>query len=148
MTKIGYLLLNDGVWNGNDVISLGWIDKMTTAHPDGPATYGYQISITSDKPIFVAGGAGGQIIYVYHPNNFVIVSTCYAFTIPTDRFNIRCEYGTWKFIVERSLIVSETTSSSTETTWNSASSVVDFSSVLLIPLIYATMRLRRKIYRN
>ena len=119
--------------------------------PDGSSLIIYGVgdefnhfSVTEDKTIFAAGGAGGQSIHIHRPNNFVIVSTCSAFTISTDRSNSGCEYGTWKFLAERSLIVSETTITSSETTSNSSSSSANFTLVLSIPIILSLQRIIRK----
>lgn len=83
MAKLGSLVLNKGIWNGNQIISSEWIDKMTTKHVwmndiDG---YGYQWWLkkykfgSSEINTYFASGWGGQLIIVVPEINSVIVLT-------------------------------------------------------------------------
>jgi CubicO group peptidase (beta-lactamase class C family) len=86
MAKFGYLFLNGGVWNGEQVISQQWISTSTAKHAnfsdywfdsDG---YGYQWWIWDNVngvefQAYAASGWGGQWIIVSPNLNLVIVST-------------------------------------------------------------------------
>ena len=75
MAKIGYLYLNDGLWDGKRIISSQWIKASTRKHI--PATflgYGYQWWIVSPG-IYTAIGYNGQFIIVVPEKNIVAVFT-------------------------------------------------------------------------
>ncbi len=83
MAKLGLLALNKGVWNGSQIISSEWIDKIKTKHvwmndTDG---YGYQWWLKKYKfgsteiNTYFASGWGGQMIIVAPKINSVIVLT-------------------------------------------------------------------------
>jgi CubicO group peptidase (beta-lactamase class C family) len=103
MAKFGFMYLNDGVWNDQQVVPPGWIRESTSEHVsfgDGRG-YGYQWWLT----VFdVAGrsiaahyalGYGGQYIFVIENLNLVVVFTGggygrdYAYT---QVFEIMTEY--------------------------------------------------------
>jgi CubicO group peptidase (beta-lactamase class C family) len=77
MAKIGYLYLNGGQWDGEQVISSGWVSASTQQHiaarplSDG---YGYHWW-TNARGYYMAIGYGGQYIIVYPPENLVVVFT-------------------------------------------------------------------------
>ena len=61
MSRIGLLMLNNGNWNGTQVISENWITEMSTPHsPLG--SYGYLVWMT--KYAYAANGLGGQTIFI------------------------------------------------------------------------------------
>lgn len=77
MAKIGYLYLNNGVWDGERILSHRWIEASTRTHI--PATlmlpgYGYQWWI-ADHGIYVAVGHQGQYIFVVPEKDMVVVVT-------------------------------------------------------------------------
>jgi CubicO group peptidase (beta-lactamase class C family) len=83
MAKIGQLMLNQGVWNGVQLIPAEWVAESTQAHTKASLlnTYGYQwwretqsILLESVKTYFAAG-FGGQLINVYPDQNMVVVVT-------------------------------------------------------------------------
>ena len=77
--KFGRLYLNDGKWNGDQVVSQSWVERSTTGAfdasnwPSGQAykgfeNYGYQWWLASEeKGDYVTRGKNGQFIYV-NPN--------------------------------------------------------------------------------
>ncbi len=84
--KFGLLFLNDGAWNGEQIISPEWIKEST--RPDGAipgqrtgTQYGYYWWYTSwvvnGKTInaYYAHGNGGQVMYVLEDLNMVVVFT-------------------------------------------------------------------------
>lgn len=70
MAKIGWMLADDGVYDGRQVVSEEWISQMTfpaqaLGEDFGDMYYGY-LWYTPDikKPVFAAMGDGGNLIYV------------------------------------------------------------------------------------
>lgn len=81
MAKIGLLVLNDGRWNGEQVIPKSWVEESTQAHvaADAGAEYGYQwwrtrvpVGLRSVDTFFAAG-YGGQAINVFPELGLVVV---------------------------------------------------------------------------
>jgi len=72
--KLGYLWLNQGIWEGKQIVSASWVAEssktQTTAADDD---YGYGWWVSSDS--FYAMGRGGQSIKVMPPLNLVVVTT-------------------------------------------------------------------------
>ncbi|HPG41461.1 MAG TPA: serine hydrolase [bacterium] len=93
MAKIGLLVLNDGVWNGEQIVPKEWIVASTKPYiAESPFfDYGYQWWYRSKRnqcwwhdpvhggksehDMFLALGAGGQYIMVIRDLNMVIVTT-------------------------------------------------------------------------
>jgi len=88
LAKIGYLFLNDGAWNGHQVISAAWIEESTSEHiqPDDliPQAdgYGYQWWIMDFRvngqtfPCFFAAGWGDQFMFIFPDQEMIIVINC------------------------------------------------------------------------
>jgi CubicO group peptidase (beta-lactamase class C family) len=83
MAKIGQLMLNQGQWNGVQIVSPGWVAESTRAHTRVmfSVQYGYQwwrekqtILLQTVEPYFAAG-YGGQLITVYPDQDMVVVVT-------------------------------------------------------------------------
>ena len=71
MAKIGELYLNNGVWNGKQIISEQWIRDSTSVQftrSSGSANYGYQWWVRTfgeqNYPAYFAQGHWGQYIFV------------------------------------------------------------------------------------
>jgi CubicO group peptidase (beta-lactamase class C family) len=91
MAKLGYLFLNNGKWNGQQLISPQWIKEATTTYIDetilgGDIGYGYQwwkysFWLGGDKNVsaFAADGWGGQRIFVIPALDLVVVFTAGMF---------------------------------------------------------------------
>lgn len=76
MAKIGYLYLNNGIWEGEQVVPADWIAVSTREYisatlEDG---YGYQWWV-SDADYYLALGYAGQFIFVIPGENMVVVFT-------------------------------------------------------------------------
>lgn len=79
--RFGRLLLRNGDWQGNQIVSADWIRKATTAGADylkpgkNKLGYGYQIWLPQDAQSgeFFCVGVYGQYIYVNQEENVVIV---------------------------------------------------------------------------
>ena len=89
MAKIGYLYLNNGMWEGRQILSSQWIKDSTRKHisASGSLGYGYQWWIT-DSHEYLAMGYGGQFIFVVPDKNIVAV-----FTSSLDIENIFTPFG-------------------------------------------------------
>lgn len=79
MARFGYLYLNQGYWDGQQLISPEWIQESTRTqlHTGWGPDYGYLwwIHPRSDLPSFEAAGSGGQTIYVVPGLDLVVVMT-------------------------------------------------------------------------
>ena len=82
MAKIGELYLNNGVWNGEQIISEQWVKDSTTTQferSSGSADYGYQWWVRTfgdnNYPSFFAQGHYGQYIFVVPDLKLVVVLT-------------------------------------------------------------------------
>ena len=78
MAKFGYLYLNRGRWDNEQLISEDWVISSTKDHKTniyGRYSYGYQWYITKvgGHPSFLASGFGGQIIGVVPSLDLVVV---------------------------------------------------------------------------
>ncbi|MBT3178699.1 MAG: serine hydrolase [Desulfobacula sp.] len=76
MAKFGFLYLNNGVWDGQQIISSQWIKESTSKHIDATLApgYGYQWWIVNPD-IYTAIGHQGQFIMVVPKKNLVAVFT-------------------------------------------------------------------------
>jgi len=78
MAKFGFLYLNQGFWDGEQIISRDWIRESTRDQETniyGRYSYGYQwyITLVDGHPSFLASGYGGQIIGVVPELDLVVV---------------------------------------------------------------------------
>ena len=107
MAKFGYLYLNDGVWNGERVISKKWIEDSIKAYlsvsPDWWANeygdrYGYQWWLRTDYSnstpyhSYLRTGWGGQRISVYPNLDMVVVLTGGNYAMPEPVNEIITKY--------------------------------------------------------
>lgn len=83
MMKLGILYLNDGVWNGERLISQEWVraagsKQISTGHPDPwNRSYGYQFWMIEQRPnAFRADGAYGQFTVILPEDNAVLATQC------------------------------------------------------------------------
>jgi len=71
MAKLGYLYLNEGEWDGQQLLSADWVAAATS--PLGSPKYGYQWWLHPSG--YYADGAGGQRIFVFPDLDMVVVTT-------------------------------------------------------------------------
>lgn len=71
MAKFGQLYLQNGCWNGQQVINKEWIEKSRKNYGNN---YGYLWWI--DEDTYFASGAGGSLIWVIPKEGMVIASQC------------------------------------------------------------------------
>lgn len=74
--KIGCLVLNNGIWNGKQVISKQWIEKIQPLHKiNGTEFYGYGWWLDSSNPdVIQAIGRGGQRLFILKNSNMVVAT--------------------------------------------------------------------------
>ena len=80
MAKIGQLMLNNGVWNGEQIVSTDWIalSRKNKSNQLAFEGYGYlwwKQSFLNEIETYFADGNGGQHIFVVPSQNLVIVFT-------------------------------------------------------------------------
>ena len=83
MARTGYLYLNQGNWNGQQIVPAEWVAASTRA--TGPATYyGYHwwLPEVEGPRRYLAGGYGGQNIVVVPETNLNVVITAAGIDIP------------------------------------------------------------------
>jgi CubicO group peptidase (beta-lactamase class C family) len=77
MARIGWLYLNHGEWNGEQIVPADWVAESTRAHIFAGTLsdeYGYQWWVDANG-YYMAQGYGGQFIYVVPDRNMVVVFT-------------------------------------------------------------------------
>jgi len=84
MAKFGYLFLNEGKWEGEQLISAEWVKNSTSTHHyhSESSGYGYQWWTRPKEGIYSAYGANCQKIIVCPEQNMVIVFTANIPTYP------------------------------------------------------------------
>jgi CubicO group peptidase (beta-lactamase class C family) len=84
MAKFGYLYLNDGQWDGRQIIPSDWIESSTSRHAEagvpelsGFADYGFLWWVVpfGKYEAYAAFGAGGQMILVVPGAELVVVTS-------------------------------------------------------------------------
>lgn len=77
MAKLALLYLNNGKWEGKQIIPAQWVADSTTQHvqkEDGSG-YGYLWTVYPQDDHYAALGLGGQQIHVYPSKNLIVVVT-------------------------------------------------------------------------
>ena len=79
MAKIGQLMVQNGTWNSEQVVSSSWINESTSVQLSQAYTlfepYGLYWWIRPDNDAFCAIGNGGQFIYIVPSRSLVIIHT-------------------------------------------------------------------------
>lgn len=81
MAKFGYLYLNQGMWDGVQVVPAAYVTQSTHKQNEGgspvDAAYGYLWWITQHRKYaaFFASGLGGQLIYVIPALDLIVTTT-------------------------------------------------------------------------
>ena len=95
MGKIGQLVANNGMWNGEQIVSKNWVDKMTTAHVPPNETQKTDLAFCYlwwkdiKRNVAFAWGHGGQYILVNKDKNLVVVITSEQHT--AGEFNLSAD---------------------------------------------------------
>lgn len=96
MAKIGQLCIDDGMWNGKQIVSASWINESTKEHSRWEKLnlpYGYLWWILDEKEHACAAmGDGGNVIY-FNPKNKIVISIASLFEQnATDRIEFIKKY--------------------------------------------------------
>ena len=85
MMLFGQLYINNGIWNGKQVISQDWITKSVKPNPNH---YGYMWWLFEDNNIsaFAAMGDGGNMICCVPQKNLVVAVASHFIPNPKDRW--------------------------------------------------------------
>ena len=77
MAKLGYLYLQDGQWDGQQIVSAKWVENATQRHTetDSDLGYGYQWWTYPSLSAYASLGRDGQMIFVIPGSALVIVTT-------------------------------------------------------------------------
>ena len=83
MAKLGQLFLQDGLWNGEQIISKEWVQESTSSHMPDNVQFVYSVRPSGDygylwwtyDGFYVASGLHGQRIIVNPDNGYVLVFT-------------------------------------------------------------------------
>ncbi|MFX1266241.1 MAG: serine hydrolase domain-containing protein, partial [Promethearchaeota archaeon] len=77
LAKFGFLYLNNGSWDGEQVIPESWVSASSSGHVStgGGAQYGYQWWVYPEIGMYTALGYGGQHIMVVPEHDLVVVFT-------------------------------------------------------------------------
>ncbi len=76
MAKLGYLFLNKGRWDSQQIVSPEWVTEATSKHSTPPNSYGYGYQWWLFSPeIYLSDGRGGQQIIVVSGLDTVVVLT-------------------------------------------------------------------------
>ncbi|MHA2380653.1 MAG: serine hydrolase domain-containing protein [Candidatus Thorarchaeota archaeon] len=85
MAKFGYLFLNNGSWDGEQIIPEAWVEVSTSSQAERSSSthYGYQWWVFPDIGMYAAHGYGGQNIIVVPEYDMVVVFTS---SLPEDQW--------------------------------------------------------------
>ncbi len=81
LARIGHLVLNGGIWNGEQIVSAAWIDEMTAVQvtveqvATQGAAFGYFWWSEPERGLRFMWGKGGQFVLVKPDKNLVVVMT-------------------------------------------------------------------------
>jgi CubicO group peptidase (beta-lactamase class C family) len=87
MAKIGYLYLNQGFWDGHQLVPAEWVRVSTEKHAKADFLSGYYgylwwVTAVEGHAAYYAAGFGGQYIYVIPDLDLVVVITGNASAFP------------------------------------------------------------------
>lgn len=85
MLKLGQLMLQEGEWEGQQLVSPEWVVESTAifTNATGGLPYGYYWWVLPDFGAYMAEGHGGQYIIVVPEEEMVIVATSDPYTSPS-----------------------------------------------------------------
>jgi CubicO group peptidase (beta-lactamase class C family) len=85
MAKFGYLYLNEGLWDGEQIVPAAWVKASTTNHSPTPGMYyGYQWWVVPWAGYYTASGGAGQYIMVLPELDMVVVFA--SDLVPDDQY--------------------------------------------------------------
>jgi hypothetical protein len=77
MAKFGYLYLNNGLWDGKQIVPRSWVSASTQQTNSSHYGFLWWLDTFDGRPIYFAQGLGGQHIVVVPHLDAVIVTTSY-----------------------------------------------------------------------
>jgi len=94
MAKLGLLYLNNGSWDGQEILPEDWTDQASSPHANiAPGMdYGYQWWIDTPHGTYHAAGSDGQYIYVAPEYNVVVSMTARANEPGEDIHDVILQY--------------------------------------------------------
>jgi CubicO group peptidase (beta-lactamase class C family) len=95
MAKFGYLFLNNGTWDGEQVLSSNWANESTTTVTtlSSQRGYAYQWWTMPDLGVYYTAGLYGQYIFVSPEDDLVAVFTSgYGFDDPDENPSMFRDY--------------------------------------------------------
>jgi CubicO group peptidase (beta-lactamase class C family) len=75
MAKLGYLCLNDGIWDGRQIVPAEWVRASVQDKIETEVEYGYQWWVLPALDAYAARGLNGQAIFVIPDLDIVAVFT-------------------------------------------------------------------------
>ena len=77
MAKIGLLMVNDGYWDGQQVLSRRYVNETRSPLIKTPygSSYGLHWWVNQDSGAYWASGTGGQYIIIYPESDLIVVLT-------------------------------------------------------------------------
>lgn len=89
MARYGYLYLNNGIWDGKQIVSSKWVEMSTKAYIQRESwpfgyDYAYHWWIYPDFNAYVAMGYGGQRIFVIPDAELVVIFTAKIYNPESD----------------------------------------------------------------
>jgi CubicO group peptidase (beta-lactamase class C family) len=85
MAKFGQMLLQNGKWQGQQIVDSLWVAEATKAqYSEMYWAYGYYFWIMKDLKAYDAAGHGGQEIIVVPSKNLVVVVTAWLYITDTE----------------------------------------------------------------
>jgi len=97
MGKIGQLVLNNGMWKNEKIVSSTWIDEMTSSKVPANETnltnitFGYQWWKDTARNVSFMWGHGGQFVFINREKNLIVVMTSEPRT--NDKFEVHAYEG-------------------------------------------------------
>jgi len=81
MAKLGQLVLNEGVWGTEQIVSSSWLNDMTSAKVNATEThennitFGYYWWSDTERNVQIMRGHGGQYVFINKNKNLIVVIT-------------------------------------------------------------------------
>ena len=138
MAKLGFLYLNNGIWDGLQIISSDYVTNATYPHftqlprPPSYGGYGWQWWLMPDLETFMALGRMGQMILVSREMDLVVVFTAHIGDLDYDpEFDLYNDYILESILQGPDL---NETSSSTSTSSSNQSNTLPTNEILIVSI--------------
>ena len=80
LARLGQLCLQDGNWNGVQIVHSDWFRQATSVHSGGRTPYGYYFWLYPALNGYGMIGHGGQFVFICKEKDLVIASTASGYT--------------------------------------------------------------------